>query len=102
MTGPATSRRPLTDPRRRLDLRERRVPRVSGRKAAAGTALGIASMVAAFFVPYGVVIFIAGVYLIGGSLALWLVNRYGVLDAIERSADWMRSAPARKPPSDAT
>ena len=59
-------------------------------------------MVAAFFVPYGVVLYTAGVFLIGGSLALWLMNRYGVLDAIERSADWMRSAPARKPPSEAS
>ena len=39
--------------------------------------------------------------LIGGSMALWLMNRYGVLDSLERSAQWMRSAPRYTPPPDA-
>lgn len=57
-------------------------------------------MVAAIFIPHGVVVYIIGGFLIGGALALWLMNRYGVLDSIERSGQWMQSAPRQNPPSD--
>jgi hypothetical protein len=69
-------------------------PRVSGRQAAVASAVGVVFVIVGLLVPYvvGAVIFIAGTFLIGSSLALWLLNRFGVLDSIERTAERRRSA----------
>lgn len=87
----------VTVGREQRNRRSRSVPRVSGLQAAITTCLGIGLMIAAFFVTYGVVIYGAGTFLIGGALALWLMSRYGILDSIERYGDWIRT-PRRTPP----
>jgi hypothetical protein len=83
--------------------RRRRIPRVSGKWAGACAAIGVAlsaggvtiSVVSAtsFAEWLGFGVFFLGVWAIAAPTTLWLMARYGISDSLERSREWMDSAP---------
>jgi hypothetical protein len=49
----------------------------------------------------GFVVFFLGIWVIAVPTTLWVLARYGILDSVERSREWMDSAPrssARRAP----
>jgi hypothetical protein len=91
--------------------RRRRIPRVPGKWAGACGAAGVAlcaggvaiSVASASRVAnwMGFVVFFLGIWVIAVPTTLWVLARYGILDSVERSREWMDSAPrssARRAP----
>ena len=83
--------------------RRRRVPRVPGRVAALCAGLGVALAAGGVAISIawmsnlaqwlGFGVFFLGIVAVAAPTTLWVLARYGVLDAVEKSRDWMDSAP---------